>query len=85
MTLDEIKSLSDDEIRVKVAELWRLADALYDRVEYYREYAPHMLRMSPQSYAETMEAKLTDQALEAFRKETGAVKTYNTVTKEGVR
>jgi hypothetical protein len=49
---------------------------LYAQLEFYREYVPYMLGMTPEVYAMTTEAKITDAALSAYRRETGAPATY---------
>ena len=53
-----------------------VAAQLYSRLEYYFEYAPVIYGMSRAAYEATMEGKLTRQALEDYRKETGARDTY---------
>lgn len=50
--------------------------ALYAALEYYREYMPTLTNMSSTAYAATREAKNADDALNAYRKETGVEDTY---------
>ena len=52
------------------------AAQLYAQLEYYREYVPYMLDMSPERYSQTQEAINVDTALKAYRDETGTPPTY---------
>ncbi len=53
-----------------------VAARLYAQLEYYFEYAPTTYGMSRERYVATAEGKMTLEALEAYRKETGAEDTY---------
>ena len=53
-----------------------VAERLYALLEYYFEYAPTTYGMSRERYLATVEGKRTLEALEAYRKETGAEDTY---------
>lgn len=53
-----------------------VAERLYALLEYYFEYAPTTSGMSRERYLATAEGKRTLEALEAYRKETGAEDTY---------
>ena len=53
-----------------------MADRLYALLEYYFEYAPTTYEMSREAYDATSEGKRTKEALEAYRKETGAEDSY---------
>lgn len=53
-----------------------VAERLYALLEYYFEYAPTTYGMSRERYLATAEGKRTLEALEAYRKETGAEDTY---------
>jgi len=54
----------------------KVAASLYAQLEYYFEYAPTTYGMSRERYLATTEGKITLEALEAYRKETGAKDTY---------
>jgi hypothetical protein len=54
----------------------QVAALLYAQLEYYFEYAPTNYDMSRERYLATAEGKRTLEALEAYRKETGAEDTY---------
>jgi hypothetical protein len=53
-----------------------VAERLYTLLEYYFEYAPTTYGMTREAYDATSEGKRTKEALEAYRKETGAEDTY---------
>lgn len=54
----------------------KVALNLYELLEYYREYVPYMLKMSHEQYATTQECKNVDEALAAYRAETGVEPEY---------
>lgn len=45
-------------------------------LEYYRHYMPVLVGQSEAQYATTTEAKRADDALDAYRQETGALDAY---------
>lgn len=53
-----------------------VAERLYALLEYYFEFAPASHGMSRESYHATAEGKRTKEALDSYRKETGAKDTY---------
>lgn len=59
----------------ELLELLRMAElslSLFRTLDHVRNFMPYCLEMAPWHYAETQEAKIMDEILDTFAKETGA-------------